>query len=171
MTNVVETIASTPWWVFVLFAYLVRLGFAARKPRYIPFRNLFFLPAIFVVISLFGLSELIGFTEKNMGIWIAALLIGSVLGWLHFYFIKIKAVKNEATLYLPGTWSLLIIILALFTSKYFFGFQLAIDPQLLQQEKYLIIWLSLYGLFTGLFFGRAMYAIRCLRRGPYMTNN
>lgn len=170
MTNsTIQTIANTPWWVYVLFVFLIRVGFSAMKSRIVPFRTLFILPSIFLVLSVMSLYSYLFFNPKHIAIWMGAILLGSLLGWLQFKVQNIKAVKNTAKIMLPGTSSILIMMICLFIARYYFSFQLSVDPNLFTQENYLVKALFIYGLFTGLFLGRAMYAIRCLRSGPYIT--
>jgi hypothetical protein len=162
-----EIIANTPWWVFVLLVYLIRVGLGATRSRIVPVRRLLILPTIFIALSFVSMYNNMQLTFDHVLIWSAAFMIGSCLGWLQFKALKIKAVKNRASLYVPGTWSLLVIIIILFCVKYYYGYQNAIDPTKLQSN----IWLFFaYGLFTGLFAGRVGYAVRCIKAGPYASD-
>lgn len=170
MTNSVwEIAANTPWWVYLLFIYLVRMGFLARKPRTVPVRMLFILPSILIVFSIFSLYHIVQLNAANLLIWLGAIFLGIGIGWLQYYSLRIKAVRNEEKLYVPGTWGLLIIVLVIFAIKFYFGYELTIDPSLFLQAKYSFWLLSVYGFFTGLFLGRLIYALRCIKSGPYLN--
>jgi hypothetical protein len=162
-----QIVAGTPWWVYVLFIYLMRLGFYATKSHIIPVKKIFIMPMIFLVlsiVSMFGMA----LNAFNLSIWVASILVGAVLGWLQYKALRIKAVKNKASLYVPGTWSLLIIITLIFSIKYYFGYTISIDPNVLMQPQYTAWILGLYGLFSGLFIGRLTYALRCIKVGPFV---
>ncbi len=171
MTNSIwEIIADTPWWVYVVFFALMQAGFTATKPRIISIKQLYLLPILFLLFSFIALAR-IQLDLTNFFLWLGAIMFGTGLGWLQFRALKIKAIKNEAKLYIPGTWSVMVIILIAFTLKYYYGYQLAIDTRLILSPKF-AGWLSLaYGLFTGLFVGRITYAHRCLKTGPFMAEN
>lgn len=164
-----QVIANTPWWVFFLFVYLIRVSYVATKPRIIPLKSMLILPSIFVTLSIFGLANIIKLDSYNILLWLAALLVGSSLGWLQFYALKIKAIKEGNKIYIPGTWSVFFIVLTIFSIKYYFNVELALDPASIAASKYGPIFILMYGLFTGLFFGRLAYSIRCVKSGPYLS--
>ena len=170
MHSIWETAANTPWWVYALFIYLVRLGFLATQPRIIPVKNLLLLPTLFVLFSLFNLYSTVQVTALHLLVWLGALCLGCLLGWLQYAALKIKAIKDEAKLYIPGTWTLLFIILIIFSIKYYFNYESAIEPSALTNSSSPWV-LLLYGLFTGLFIGRMSYAFRCLKYGPFVTES
>ena len=163
-----EAIANTPWWVFVLFIFLVRIGLLARKPHIISMKQLLILPIMFFALSLVAIFNL-KFQTINLLLWAGAILFGIVLGWLHFRLLKISAIKEKAMLYVPGSWNVLIIILTLFALKYYYNYEIALNSQMLNNPKIIMVLMLSYGLFTGLFIGRITYAFRCLRTGPYLS--
>lgn len=166
-----EIAANTPWWVYPFFFYLMHVGYRASKPRIVPIRQIFILPFIFVPLSLsvFFIHSLATF--QNIAIWFGACLVGTIAGWLQFNALKIKAIKNEAKLYVPGTWSLMVIILIIFAVKYYFGFEFSTNPDALLQSQYISAFLFLYGFFAGLFIGRLAYSMRCIKIGPYALDS
>lgn len=165
-----QAIANIPWWIYGTFIYLLRLGFLATKPRIISIKSILILPGFLIFISLLSIYLNKQFNFLHFLTWLSTFLLGTGCGWLQFRFFNIKAIKNEAKLYVPGTWSLLIVIVVSFSSRlYFLNASNKIDFALFLQPP-LVIWLfALYGLLTGLFFGRITYALRCLKVGPYLT--
>jgi len=164
-----ETIASTPWWVYLVFGMLIRAGWLATKPNVITLRNLYFYPIMLFAFSVVAVFATMTVNATMIMLWLMAAFLGSGLGWLQFRMQKIVAIKNEKKLHIPGTWSLLIIILVLFTLKHYFNFQLSINTESIQQPNVMASVIFLYGLFTGIFAGRLIYAVRCVRVGPYFT--
>jgi len=170
MTNSIWNIlAETPWWVYVLFIYLIRLGIKATKPQTVPLKNLLLLPLAFFTLSCLSIYFSLKITALHIALWSLALLVGSFLGFLQGRLLKIKAIKHESQLHFPGSWSLLIMLLIIFASKYYLGHETAIDPAILTQPSSAAAMFALYGLMTGLFFGRVGYAIKCIKVGPYLS--
>lgn len=170
MTNSIwEIIANTPWWVFLLFGYLLWVGFLATKPHQVHIKTLFLFPAFLFIFSLISLISF-HFSVTTILIWLGAMLLGASLGWLHYQSLRVRAVQNAQKIYVPGTWVLLFIIIAGFSAKFYFGYEIAINPEFSFQPTYYIAMILLYGLLTGLFFGRFLYARHCLKFGPYLDS-
>lgn len=169
MTNSVwDIIAGTPWWVFVLLIYLIRIGYDATKPSIVELKKLFILPAVLIGLSAMGIYTLTQHQPINLLVTIAALLFGIPLGWVHYKLLKIKAVPDKKQLHIPGTWSVLVLILLIFAVKYYTGYQMDVNPEVLLKPQNAIKILALYGLFIGLFIGRLAYSCRCLKYGPFV---
>jgi hypothetical protein len=48
-----DALRETPWWVYVLFIYLVKRGLAVRRPAVHAFARLIIVPALFTVWGLY----------------------------------------------------------------------------------------------------------------------
>jgi hypothetical protein len=160
-----QVLGNTPWWVYVVFVFLIYVGINARKPRILPVRQLVTLPSIFLVLSFIGLYEHEQLSSHNIFLWLIAMLPGIFLGWLQFHALRIKAIKNTNTLYVPGSWLILGIVMLIFIIKYYIGYREDTDTHFIEHAARWM--LLLYGFFTGLFIGRLAYAVRCIKFGPY----
>lgn len=166
-----EVIAETPWWFYLLFIYLLNIARLLSRTRIMPIKNLIIFPAIFFALSLIGIFFMIKLNVQNILIYFEMLLLGSFLGWLHFRLQKIKALKNEAKLVIPGSWTLAVIVIILFATRFYFRYELLqINPDILRQPEYASYFMLFYGLITGLFLGRLAFAIHCYKRGPYFSD-
>jgi hypothetical protein len=171
MTNSIwEMIAGTPWWVFALFAYLVKIGYSATKPSIVEFKKLWMLPTALIILSVIGIDTIAHGAPKNLLAATGAALLGIPLGWLHYKSLKIKAVQDKKQLYIPGTWSVLVIILAIFAVKYYCNYQLEVNPEIFLRPQNALTILTVYGLFIGLFIGRMAYSFCCIKYGPYVKD-
>lgn len=166
-TTVWDIIANTPWWVFGLFIYLSYVGFLATKPRTVPLNSLLILPIVFVIMSIISMFTVLHFMLNNAGIWLAGGVIGMLLGWLQFRAMKVQAVRDQSALYMPGSWILLALVMLIFACRYYINYEAALDPNFLSDIKHTHYIYGLFGLFTGLFAGRLLYARRVLKVGPY----
>ena len=125
--------------------------------------------SLFFILLLTWLFTYTPITLFNISGCIAAIILGSILGWLHFSVIKIKVVRYHRQIRLPGSWGLLIIIVALFFSMIYFNIDIISFSQQITTPRFAFPLLLLYGFLTGLFIGRFCYARRSLKRGPYVN--
>lgn len=152
-----ETILHTPWWVFVLLFFLLKIGFEASKPRTVSFYRLLIIPILFTGMTIQTLTSTSEANFFNSIILTIAIFIGIVAGWWQFHKLKLEVDTQKWLIKMPGTWSTLIIILIIFTSKYYFGYELAVNPQIISQTSFIISLLSVSGVCTGLFIGRVLF--------------
>jgi len=161
-----EKIAEVPWWTYPVFFYLIKISLSATKPHYITLKQLLFIPSSFIVLSAIGMYFKIPLTAYHSFIWIGTVFIGIAIGWLHFFIFRIKAIKHTSQLYLPGNYSVIALTIGMFTA-YCFGYPVSDLVSWLITPNAAPMLMGLYGLFTGLFIGRLIYAYRCIKHGPY----
>ena len=147
-------LANTPWWVYLIFAYLIVKGIKASRPRLLPIKRLVILPIVLLGFSIYGLVEVVAFNPINGGIWFVCLLIGAVLGHVQIRQQKLVFDKKSHLVQTPGSWSMLILILVIFLSKYYFAYSLAIHPAEVQHLIFRVSLLGISGLCNGLLLGR-----------------
>ena len=154
MNNPLQTLIHTPVWVYILFAVLIALGIRAMKPRVVPLRKIFLLPIVFLVLSVHTLVTSFHITTSTVLIWIGALSLGALLGGMLTANLKFNVDREHALIQLPGTWITVFMILLIFITKYYFGYELATDPALAHQHEFEFSMLAVSGATTGLFVGR-----------------
>ncbi len=156
MQDVILILKNTPWWVYVLFIYLVIMGLKATRTRTVALWKLFILPVLFSWMSIHSLISSFPIDAFSVSTWGGAILIGTFFGWLQMHRSKIDINKQKHQITLPGTWWTLILILLIFATKYYFGYQLGVDPTLKYQSHFEFSMLAVSGIITGLFIGRAL---------------
>ncbi|TNF67512.1 MAG: hypothetical protein EP298_06910 [Gammaproteobacteria bacterium] len=159
ITTIYYTLAYTPWWVYVLFIYLLFIGIKASKPSHKPISKLAIIPAIFLILSIESLINQTNLHGINLLAYAIALVIGIIIGFIIACFIGAQATKenNKYIIILPGSWLTLILILIIFISKYYFGFKVGDNPNLIHNLYFTITMLSVYGVTAGLFIGRFIF--------------
>ncbi|MBA3954999.1 hypothetical protein H0X48_06805 [Candidatus Dependentiae bacterium] len=120
IAQVIEALKGTPWWVYVLLVYLISRGIDALKTNTVPLYQLFILPIIFFALSLFSLAHMSDC--KSLVLWISGLSVGSSIGWLLQRHTSISIDKKKGLVTLPGNSLMLVLILVIFSIKYFFGY-------------------------------------------------
>ncbi len=150
---IIQALKGTSSWVFIVFGYVLFVGIQALKTRTVPVLRLFILPAIFLLWGVYSVLNKFS-SPITILIWLITLLLGSMLSWLYYRKLKIKVDRQQQTVTLPGSSVTLILILLIFSAKYFFGYLYATDP--LAHENLLIQMASLAtsGIITGIFVGR-----------------
>lgn len=160
--GIYEALRCTPWWVYVLFVYLLLIGFKARHTNVVSLYKLVVIPAIFGILSIHTLIEL-PFHAANVVSFVLLLLIGVGLGYWQVSRFTIKVDRAKKLLQLPGSWQTLVLILFIFALKYYFGMQMGFDPQLATHLVFTIIMMAAYGITVGLFVGRFLCYLKALR--------
>jgi hypothetical protein len=163
-----QAIANTPWWVFALFVYLIKVGYTATRPRIIPINAMLIIPTIFLALATIGLFKLTNLNGVRFAWWLSAIIVGGSLGWHLCKSMGITAIKDSQRIHVPGTWSVLIIFLILFIIKYFLNYEMTTHADFLKHALARDLLLISYGGTTGFFIGRIYYAIHCVKNGPYL---
>ncbi|MBJ7450383.1 MAG: hypothetical protein JHC93_08510 [Parachlamydiales bacterium] len=149
-----ELITHTPWWVWIIFAYLIYIGIKASRSGYVPLFKTSLIPVLFTAWSIFSVTEYFGFNRVRIIQWLVAVALGSVLGWIIGDRIPIKVDKKKKAIFLPGSWFTLIMVLIIFVVKYYFGYSFAVFPERLNDPLYANVYVLFSGFFTGIFVGR-----------------
>ena len=162
METIWSAALGTPWWVYALLFYLIFIGLKASKPHVVSLPQLFILPLIFSALSLSSLTEL-HLSMVSIGSWGITLVMGILLGWTLIKRLNLRVDKEQRVMELPGTWSPLLIILTIFASKYYIGYQLNVNPALLENGAFLVGTMGISGFCLGLLLGRLLCFINRFR--------
>ena len=164
-----QSIASTPWWAYVLFGYFAFLCYRATKPQVVMVRKVLVMPTLITLASMAGMYFLVKPTAVKLGYWAVMFVLGSGLGWLHFSIKKIKAIEGGTRLVIPGSLGLTAVFIIAITAKYYFGYPLSLDADFIQAPQQSLSLVILYGLSLGLFFGRMLYILHIAKSAPLAT--
>lgn len=168
MTNLIwERIANVSWVTYAFFIYIIIIGFKSTKPSVISIRSLRYMACLFFILSLIWFYSYIHLTMYNLFILITTIFLGTLLGWLHFRLVKVKAIKNQQQIRFPGSWLMLIVTFALLISMFYLDLDFFSFSLMITTPAYALSLLALYGLFTGLYIGRLIYSVRSVKNGPY----
>lgn len=169
MNGIWQTLVHTPWWVYLLLIFLIRVGIRASKTHVVSLKKLFIVPIIFTFMSIHTLFTSFTVGALTITTWAVAILIGMALGWIQVHRYSLQVDMKNLLIQVPGTWSTLIIILIIFIAKYYFSYELSVDPQLAQQTIFEICALAISGIFTGLFIGRLICYLYRLKTSESVT--
>lgn len=143
-----------PWWVYVLFIFLMRVGIESLKTRWISLYKLAIFPSIVTFFSIRAVFININFNAFNLICWIVPLLIFFALGWRAIFNLPLQFDKEKKAVLMPGSWTTLAMILVIFCVKFYFNYSLAIDPALAEDTFFELTLHAVQGALSGMFLGR-----------------
>ena len=151
LPQLLKIISGTPTWVWFVFGYLIFIGLRATRTRIVYIPKLFIIPFV-----LSGLKYKV-FMSSNISVWLGyflCLALASFVSYKYSAMQKIKIIAPQMSVQLPGTYWTLIVLMAFFVVKYFFGYISATNPTYYNDIK--IFELSISGIFSGYFLGKAI---------------
>ena len=147
--QVVYILKSTPFYVYLLFIYLMFIGIKATKPRVVVYPvKLFIMPLVFLAFFIKQLNRI----EDLLLVFV--LITISIFINLKLFKPPPVQIENNISI-IPGSWQPLFIIIVIFSIKYLFGYMRTVKPQLPQQ--YEIIELIISSLMIGMTLSRALF--------------
>lgn len=154
MENFWKAISGAPWWVYVLFVYLLSVGIKSTKPRTVSIKRVVLLPLLFLALSFYGLYQklLLGLPSLVF-LWVVFLAIGTYFGIKEVRSWKISKNLSKGEITIPGNYSTLVLMLLIFILKFFWGYFYATCTEI----SYWIYFADTLtsALVTGFFVGRA----------------
>lgn len=150
-----QIVAHTPSWVWMLLAGLCFIGFQQTKTRQLSLRRLAILPAVMLGLSLLSLQNSFGFQVSVLALWLVSMVLAS---WLMSYFSGSAKEHDEADtglIRVKGSWIPMMLILAMFVTRYVLNAGLAMKPELAQAAGFSFSIAVAFGLINGVFLGRA----------------
>lgn len=149
-------LVNTPWWVYVLFFYLMFIGYRASKTHVVSLIKLCIIPAIFLFMSVHTLMTSFQINALSVGTYTGALVLGAVLGFYQIFRLALKVNHKKLLIQVPGSWNTIILIFIIFAAKYYFGYALAADPTLSKTTGFEVSMLIVSGIVSGMFVGRLL---------------
>jgi hypothetical protein len=152
---ILDILAHTPVWVWIVFGALILLGLQQSRTRDVSIARATILPVVMIVLSLSGVVSAFGPVPIALVAWAAGVGLSLTLAG------KAVAVRGASRstqpghLRIPGSLVPVMLIMAVFITKYSAGVALAINPSLAANTAVAVILSLVYGVFSGLFWSRA----------------
>jgi hypothetical protein len=160
-----QIISHTPVYVWALLAFLVYRGVQAAKDREVSLSKLFIIPVVMLLISLAGMNGhgLLG--AGVWGVWFTGLLAAVLVTWTAG---KGEIVVDRAagTVLQRGSWTPLMLMIAIFVTKYTVAVLSVMHPELQRQVPFVVAVSGLFGVFNGVFIGRLLRCVAAYVRQP-----
>lgn len=154
-------VRSTPSWVWGLLAGLVALGATQLRERTASRLRVLAMPVAMTAYSAYGVISAFGSAGHvawALGCWAATAALSACLLVVIDPCAPRKARFDATTgnYHLPGSVVPLLLILAVFLTKYAVGIELALRPQAAALLDFAIPVCLMYGLFNGMFAARTV---------------
>ncbi len=158
MADVSEFLIQTPWWVYAIFIYILIRGLKARQTQTASLPKLMILPALFLALGIDSLIRTLAHIETGHGlliiIWLMSFLLGGLVAFKIFRHDVLKVDTKQSRVTIQGSNKLLVMLLILFIVKYYFGYQMAINPEKAHIFSVLVWQEIILGILSGLLIGR-----------------
>ena len=151
-----DVITHTPLWVFAVFFSLLALGLTQRQPRVVKLRTIFILPLAMIIFSLMGVIAAFDIALMTIGLWIIGFFVTTAVGIKLAFPKSVVFSKQQETLTIPGSWVPLLLMMAIFFTKYLVGFASASASPMLDNTLNIAFICMLYGIFSGIFLSRCL---------------
>jgi hypothetical protein len=152
---ILTILTHTPVWVFGLFAVLLVFGLRQTRSRRIGKRLAFVLPLSMIGLSLAGIHSSFGLSPLPVTFWAVGLALVTVLGYRFFPDRGVVFEADKNAYFVPGSWAPLLVIMAIFFSKYAYAVARAFDAALVRRTVFVLALSLAYGCFSGYFSSRA----------------
>ncbi len=160
-------VQGTPHWVWALLGALLWLGASQMLPRRTSLRHALLSPLAITVFSAWGLISAFDRTHAAtaLGTWAGtSLVVARVSLAVHRGAPAGTRFDPRALrFHLPGSTAPLLLILAIFFTKYIVGVELALRPELAGNGSFALDVALIYGLFNGLLLARVARLWRIAR--------
>jgi hypothetical protein len=164
-TMLIQILTRTPLYVWAILAFLVYRGMAAMRDRDVEVRKLVMIPAVMLVLSLQDISTKFGLGGWALAAWAAA-AAGMALAAGLTGSERIGASTVPGHVRVRGSRLPLVMMMAVFFTKYVASVTLAVAPQLRQDTLFACIVCGLFGVFNGWFIGRLVGDMASVRMLP-----
>jgi hypothetical protein len=161
-----QILKHTPTWVFALFFGLIYLGYLQSRPRQVSRARLLLLPISMAGLSVLGVWSSFAANAVAFSAWGIVAMVVIVL--------CLRTAAPASTFYhadsqrffVPGSWVPLTLMMCIFFTKYAVAVARAFDPLIGSAFAPVIAICALYGLYSGLFLGRAIRTAKVAHRLP-----
>jgi len=159
----IQILTHTPLYVWAILALLVHRGMTAMHDRDVEVRKLVMIPAVMVALSLQDMSTQFGLGGWALAAWAAAAAgMALVLGLAGSERIAAGTVPGQVRV--RGSRLPLVMMMAVFFTKYVVSVTVAVAPQLRQETLFACIVCGLFGVFNGWFIGRLVGDMASVRK-------
>jgi hypothetical protein len=157
-----QIFTHTPLYVWAILAFLIVRGVIALRTREVAMNKLFIIPIVMAVLSLVDVTAKFGLGGLGFAVWAATALVMVAL-LATFGAARVAPAGTPGRVTVRGSAFPLVLMMAIFVTKYVSSVAVALKPQLRADAGFTIVVCVLFGLFTGYFLGRLARDLRACR--------
>ncbi|QBB70368.1 hypothetical protein ELE36_08305 [Pseudolysobacter antarcticus] len=159
-----QILVHTPVWVWMILAFLIYRGLLASRDREVSRWQMCIVPAVFLWLSLDGIARSFGSQHGAVLAWAFGVLAGVGIAWLSFDAQRMSLLPDGKTVFVRGSWKPMLLMMAIFLTKYATGIALAMQPARAQNLGFVVAVCLLYGMCNGMFFAQLLRLFTLQRR-------
>ncbi len=167
----IQILTHTPFYVWAILAFLVQRGMIAMRDRDLELRKLVMIPAVMLVLSLQDMNAKFGLGGLALAAWALAAagmaLLAGLAGLAGGR--RIEAGNVPGHVRVLGSRLPLVMMMAVFFTKYVASVALSVAPQLRHDTLFACAVCGLFGVFNGWFAGRLARDLASYRLLPAGT--
>lgn len=164
LEKITQILMYTPKWVFGLLAGLIVLGLIQARTRQVPVKVVFIVPVAMTMMSLIGTLMDLGFTAITISCWL--------LGAVSLTLLLFKITSNSSVAYndttrkltLQGSWIPLLVILAIFCTRYALGMSFGMNLAIVHEFYFAPFMSFILGALSGYFIAQGFKYLQVVRR-------
>ena len=161
-----QIVSHTPLYVWAILAFLVHRGVAASRERTMTLRAIAIIPLVMMGLALQEIDRRFGLAGAPFAAWAAGAAAGAMLAW-HLAAGSVTGLDRAAgTVTQRGSWLPLVLMLAVFATRYVLAAAGAMQPTLQHSATFAMAASLLLGLFNGLLAGRPLRCAQAFRLAP-----
>ncbi|WP_332844107.1 DUF6622 family protein [Duganella violaceipulchra] len=164
-----QIVSHTPTYVWALLAFLLYRGVLASRDREISLQKLFIIPAVMVWLSLSSMNEHGALGGGVWLVWALGVAAGVALVWRLGSGAVIVVNRAAGTVRQRGSWAPLMLMIAIFSTKYVVAVLTAMHPEMQQDLAFAAAVTTMFGLFNGVFIGRMVRYVAAWLLQPEAT--
>ena len=161
----IQILTHTPLYVWAILAFLVNRGVNAMRDRELEVRRLVIIPAVMLVLSLQDIDTKFGLGGWALAAWALTAAAAALLAGLSGS-ARIATGSAPGTVRVRGSRLPLVMMMAVFFTKYVASVTLAVAPQLHHDTLFAIAVCALFGVYNGWFAGRLAADLAACRTLP-----
>ena len=151
-----QILAHTPRWVFVLFAVLVWYGSKQLLAGSVSLTKVTLMPVAMTGLAIYGVASAFGDAPMALLGWAAAALVPLALLLQRPLPASTRYDADSRTFHVAGSAVPLALMMGIFLTKYVVGVAIAMHPELRHQAAFALGVPVIYRAFSGIFAGRAL---------------
>lgn len=153
MLMLIQILTRTPLYVWAILAFLLWRGAVEMRDRELTLRRMLILPLVMLGLSLNDMALKFDMGMVLVAAWVTGCVAAMLLAW-RFGRTRIAAGTAPDRVLVRGSVMPLILMLAIFLTKYITSIVLVIQPQLAHQLAVAATICLVFGVFNGLLLGR-----------------
>jgi predicted dienelactone hydrolase len=164
LDKIAQIFIYTPGWVFGLLVGLIIVGLIPVRTREVPVQAVFIMPIVMLMMSLIGTLIDLGLAWTTITFWL--------LGAASVTLLLLKLPNNNSIGYdqatrklsLQGSWIPLLIIMAIFCTRYALGMSIGMNLNIVREYYFAPLVSFTLGALSGYFIAQGINYYRAIKR-------